>query len=236
VGKSAKKYLIVKGCAGIGNRIFSLVSAIEYAKKTNRTIVVDWKDGVFSNRDSNAFNVFFDLKDIDCCDFDEFMSSAENHECYPKSFNGNLDKGLYDLFMLGSSKYLKKLPGVSKLKGRLSRLSEFWLYSFDDNFGKSAISDWLAIRSLFSNKNMEFGHKLSAKRMEEVVVFSDYWPGIIDKKLFKHIGIKPVLTDMVELKRVQLGIGENTVGLHVRFSDKKPTRELDRLIQYLKSQ
>lgn len=215
--------------------MFSLVAAIDFAKQTNRTIVVDWKDGVFSSKDKNAFTIFFELNDVDFCDFDEFVGSSANLSCYPHCYKGNLDKGLYDLFMAGSSNYLKKLPGISRLTGRLSRLSEFWMYSPADNFGKSVSSDWLAIKSLFSTKYMEFGHKLSATRKEDVVVFADYWPGVINETLFRHIIIKSELIAKYESIRLKLGITNETIGLHVRFSDKKPTKEFEKLIDYLNS-
>ena len=40
-----QKYLILKGCAGLGNRIFSILNAISYSKKTGRKLIIDWSDG-----------------------------------------------------------------------------------------------------------------------------------------------------------------------------------------------
>ena len=43
------KYLLVKGAAGLGNRVFALVTAILYAKLSDRTIAIDWRDSQYSH-------------------------------------------------------------------------------------------------------------------------------------------------------------------------------------------
>jgi hypothetical protein len=53
------RYLLVKGAAGLGNRIFALLSAILYARLTRRQLVVDWTDGSYSSDGSNAIHHFF---------------------------------------------------------------------------------------------------------------------------------------------------------------------------------
>jgi len=43
-----EKYLVLKGCAGLGNRLITLLKAIQYCKKTGRRLYVDWADGMFA--------------------------------------------------------------------------------------------------------------------------------------------------------------------------------------------
>ena len=60
-----KKIVLLKGCAGLGNRLFTLVNAAEYANQTNRTLIVDWNDGLYYPMDYNFFSDFFKLKNIE---------------------------------------------------------------------------------------------------------------------------------------------------------------------------
>jgi hypothetical protein len=49
----------VKGISGLGNRTFSALTGILYAKLSGRTLVIDWSDGVYSDDGTNAFERFF---------------------------------------------------------------------------------------------------------------------------------------------------------------------------------
>jgi hypothetical protein len=54
-----QKYLLVKGRSGVGNRVFSLLTAVLYARLTRRRLLVDWSDPTYSNLGSNAVHQFF---------------------------------------------------------------------------------------------------------------------------------------------------------------------------------
>jgi len=53
------KYLLVKGRAGLGNRVFSLLTAILYARLTGRRLLVDWSDATYSSDGCNVVHQFF---------------------------------------------------------------------------------------------------------------------------------------------------------------------------------
>src|SRR5258707_11755107 len=53
------RILLVKGKAGLGNRILSLLGSILYADITSREIIVDWSDPAYSDDRTNVFNRFF---------------------------------------------------------------------------------------------------------------------------------------------------------------------------------
>jgi hypothetical protein len=53
------KYLVVKGIAGLGNRMLSVLTGILYARLTGRRLIIDWSDPVYSNDRSNVFHSFF---------------------------------------------------------------------------------------------------------------------------------------------------------------------------------
>ena len=53
------KYLLVKGLAGLGNRMLAALTGILYARMSSRRLIVDWRDPTFSKDGSNAFPVLF---------------------------------------------------------------------------------------------------------------------------------------------------------------------------------
>ncbi len=54
------KYIVVKGTSGIGNRVFAVATGILYAQLSGRQLVVDWRDGSYSNTGENLFFRYFD--------------------------------------------------------------------------------------------------------------------------------------------------------------------------------
>ncbi len=55
------QFLVIKGKAGMGNRILSVLDGILYSQITGRQLIVDWSDYTYSNDNSNIFPLFFDL-------------------------------------------------------------------------------------------------------------------------------------------------------------------------------
>ncbi|MDT9176899.1 MAG: nodulation protein NodZ [Limnospira sp. PMC 1291.21] len=53
-------YIVVKGTSGIGNRVFAVATGILYAQLSGRQLVVDWRDGSYSNSGTNLFFRYFD--------------------------------------------------------------------------------------------------------------------------------------------------------------------------------
>ena len=65
LSSTPNQYVIHKGFAGLGNRIAALVTAILYAKITQRTLVIDWRDKFYSSDSSNAFESLFHTQHVD---------------------------------------------------------------------------------------------------------------------------------------------------------------------------
>ncbi len=57
--QQSPRILLVKGVAGIGNRLLSLLTAILYGQFTGRQLVVDWCDPAYSRNGENAFPLLF---------------------------------------------------------------------------------------------------------------------------------------------------------------------------------
>lgn len=52
-------FVLVKGKAGLGNRMLSAMSGILYAMLSSRSVVVDWSDSAYSNSGENVFPRLF---------------------------------------------------------------------------------------------------------------------------------------------------------------------------------
>jgi hypothetical protein len=53
------RYLLVKGKAGMGNRMRALARGLVYARLSGRKVVVDWSDPCYSSRGENVFGRLF---------------------------------------------------------------------------------------------------------------------------------------------------------------------------------
>ncbi|WP_309399508.1 hypothetical protein [Cerasicoccus maritimus] len=55
---SRERYVVLKGsnAAGLGDRLLALCSALAYAKLTGRTLVIDWRDGLYGQVGQDAFS------------------------------------------------------------------------------------------------------------------------------------------------------------------------------------
>jgi len=51
--------VLIKGAAGLGNRMLAVLSGAAYAQITGRLSAVDWRDGLFAPENSNAFDLLF---------------------------------------------------------------------------------------------------------------------------------------------------------------------------------
>ena len=104
--KLNEKYLIVKGSGGggLGDRLRCVLTAIAYAKLTDRCLYVDWSDGklVADNR-----NVFFDLFALQDVKFTQTLPQSD--DVYPATWRGRLGESLHTLYNeLNSLKWDRK--------------------------------------------------------------------------------------------------------------------------------
>ena len=52
-------YVLVKGKAGLGNRMLSAMTGVLYAMLSQRNLVVDWSDSTYSDDGQNVFPKLF---------------------------------------------------------------------------------------------------------------------------------------------------------------------------------
>jgi len=85
------KYIFIKSQNGLGDRIITLASALYYAKKTGRRVLVDWSDDMYSDGRGEAFSQLFRIKAPGRFgDLSAVLAGA--HSVAPPIWDGHLDR------------------------------------------------------------------------------------------------------------------------------------------------
>ena len=227
-----KKYLVLKGCAGLGNRLFTLANAIAYAKKTSRVIYVDWADGQFAAPGKNAFYEYFSLTNVEHITSIDEISGLEKLSVYPKLWKTNKNKGLYDLYVQDSSDKLNKIPRKLVPKGSLRKIYGCWQPVSKQE--KAFNTDMHALKSVFSKDSVPLGGHYSYNLASDVVFFSDFMPCYNAQILRDNIVLQEPLKNKLLFLRNELFKNKKITGIHVRATDKQPTQSVKKLAGLLK--
>lgn len=86
---SRRKYLLIKGISGLGNRISCALGGILYARLSGRTLVVDWSDPLYSSGGDNVFHRFF--KSPSCSPTDDIPATDS---VYPAIWRDHLHESV----------------------------------------------------------------------------------------------------------------------------------------------
>ncbi|MDF2388907.1 hypothetical protein JMG10_46270, partial [Nostoc ellipsosporum NOK] len=87
------KYLLIKGRAGLGNRILCLLGSILYAQLTSRKLIVDWSDPTYSDDGSNIFSKLFTIDNVE-----QTTDIPDTNSIFPSIWKGNLDLSITQIF------------------------------------------------------------------------------------------------------------------------------------------
>ena len=87
-----KRYLVIKGRAGLGNRMLAGVTGLLYAQLSGRTPVFDWRDSVYSHNGEDAFARLFHCPAAGALD-----DLPDTDSVAPIVWRGHLAKSLTDL-------------------------------------------------------------------------------------------------------------------------------------------
>jgi hypothetical protein len=210
------KFVYVKGCAGLGNRLVTIYSAIQYSKRTNRKIVVDWTDGQFDRKGENAFYKCFELQNVD----ETLMKNIEdwNELTHSSSlFKTNRHDGVYDLYLDKQSVFWSKFPSK--------------LFFFEAS--KKLRRRWQPIKNGSYFNSLSFGSDLSENKKDDILYYVDSLPYLDYYELPNFIKVKPFILEKVNSFCNQFSIS-TTVGIHVRNTDKRPTIDVMKIIEFVK--
>jgi hypothetical protein len=225
-----EKYVIVKGCAGLGNRLFTVCNAIEYCVLSKRKIYIDWSDGQFAPKGNNVFTRYFTLKNINTViDINEITTSNEL-TFYPEIWKKNINKGIYDSFAVSEINSFHPTLFKSIPEGRTKMLKRYWQYLENTSITQSSKTK-NHFAGVLNKNNFPFGSDLSKKLSEDVIVFADFSPPYSEIIFLNHIKLKPELEEKINRFVIDKELTKNTIGIHVRSTDKKPTKNLDLLFE-----
>jgi hypothetical protein len=220
------KYLILKGSAGLGNRLFTLLNALVYCQLSGRKLFVDWSDGQFGEKHENVFNIFFNIKHpLYVSQLPEF--SNESNDVFPASWRGNLSKSVYDIFKVGKPSFLlRNFPSFFLSKEFMTRKSQLWV--------KKSNSSTYGFKALFDKENMSFGSNLSLENNSKFLVYSDFIPDFNNIHYLPFLKLRDSFVNEIDNWDKEYNLSNNYLGIHVRSSDKKPEISVKRLIEHVK--
>jgi hypothetical protein len=215
-----EKFLIVKGCAGLGNRLYTISNAINYAKLTNRTLLIEWNDGQFSKKGTNAFYDFFNLLEIKNIQSITEIPNLDNKSVFPKVWKNLLKTNLYDNFESASISLFSKLPArLNKYIKPLSMRSGY--YRHKENSNKNDF------QNLISKKNFIAGGNYSKDYNEDIVVFVDFSPKYYEAIIRNNINLVDSFQNKITTFSLKHTLNKNGIGVHIRYTDKKPDASFD---------
>uniref|UniRef100_UPI000B4A344E nodulation protein NodZ n=1 Tax=Calothrix rhizosoleniae TaxID=888997 RepID=UPI000B4A344E len=195
------KFLLIKSQAGMGNRILNLLGSILYSQITQRTIIVDWSDEVYSDDYSNVFPQLFTLKNID-----QETEIPDTDSVFPYIWKTNLHK------TIGATLRENNLPN----EGWFTRNPVTWSVSRVKFSCTNRQEDVLVNWSYFSDIN-----QMRKSLIGEFKSFSY----LDEKTIQKHICKKHLFVDKEVVKRVDYFknkyFNQKNIGVHIRCTDRR---------------
>lgn len=223
-----KQFLVVKGTAGLGNRLSTLCAAIEYAQSNDRILLVDWGDGCIAEEGWNFFSDYFDLKGVDyTCSFQD-LKRYQNLSVYPKLTLDRLDAPTYEVLRSVENAVPRWWPSHAVPKGRFRMLKRYW------NAGANSTTGRIDPAVLWDRKCMPYGSDMPARVRADVVLFADFNPVFQPDTLLAHVRLKAFMEQRLSAFVDHVFSGQEIVGVHVRSTDKKPSRSISTLIQRIR--
>lgn len=231
------RYLVLKGICGLGNRLMCIATAIDYCKKTNRILYVDWTDGMLAKEGINAFSLFFEFEGVSYVEKAEDVIGESYYPEYAKYIPLNFR--LLDYFDCyhyhDCRKILRKLIDLGSSfvhrfcsEDLFRRYFVWWWhwYAKDKSVRRKLKRPWGDI--------VTFGGNLPLKRQEDIVVFIDLAPEYPEELINRHIRLKNNINQEIDEFCVQNNMREKTVGVHIRDTDKKSDIDYEELLSYIK--
>lgn len=192
---SKDKFLLVKGRAGLGNRILSAMTGILYARLSGRRLIIDWSDFTYSNGGSNVFHSFFTCQS--CKPNDQI---PDTYSVSPSVWHGHLHERVIDIdrrYKVAHSAESRRISSID-----LSRLD----YQEDVVVMWTFFDEVELLRSHFKGPFKELAE---ASRKE-----------ILSKILREDLILHPQIRERVDRFK-DTTLSKKTVGVHVRHTDYK---------------
>jgi Nodulation protein Z (NodZ) len=195
-----ERYLLVKGRAGMGNRMLALLTAILYGRLSHRRLVVDWSDRTYSDGGENVFYRYFS-----CPSSDPAAKIPAEGSVTPVVWQGRLDQSLSEVAWRFRDAYSEiEFRYASSVD--LSRIDQpeqvavFW--SFYAPLG--------VLRPHFRGEHEHLKRLGTEEILRELARF--------------HLALRPEIRERVDRFRRER-FGGSMVGVHVRYTDRRSRLE-----------
>ena len=206
---STSRFVVAKGCEGLGNRLLGLLTAILYSRLANRQLVVDWSDPLYSRTGENAFPLLFTAPASP-------LTPAELHGCSvtPRDWRGRLGATV--------DEQIDRLGGLNP-KAQATRLSANPARLDDPEQVVVYWSRFERVHEMRRHFKGKFRH-LATKSDSQVL------RDLLRTEVLPH----PEIAERVDRFRRREFSGE-VVGVHVRnsdlrFSAPRVLRDVDRIL------
>lgn len=203
-------YLLHKTDHGLGNRLLGLSMALAYGKITNRKVIVDWGDSMYSQRTAqkigrvNSFNRVFWNKNTIC----GFSKLKPYFSIKPKAWKGHLRS---NVFILAKSAGISESPGW---KG-----NNFWNNRLITiNYGKFNYTERVLVYySIYATKGTFLMYRKLLGGKYAQMPYLEF----IKSMLEENIGPKKVVTQRVEEFAKENFYGREVISVHLRHTDNR---------------
>jgi len=192
------RYVLVKGKAGLGNRMMSAMTGILYAMLSSRRVVIDWSDFTYSNTGENVFPRLFSTPNSDASlpvDAGEFVR--------PSLWKGRLHKQANEI--------VDEIDPNAHYRLRGYRTFSFDLKKLD--YPETTLVMWSFTHLIYRMRRHFRGSFSGLSSLSDEDIMS--W------LLSHHLRLHPDIATIVEKRWMAVPSRDNLIGVHVRFSDQK---------------
>lgn len=208
--------LIMRASGGLSNRIQAVVAGVAYCLLTGRALVVDWRDGMYSDDFSNVFPLWFHLRGLPtACLEDTLARVCYNADAvYPPFWRDRLTETVAVEYLFNNDHLSPENVAHTSL-------------NFQDlERPESILVGW--------GWDMRPVLALTPLLRERLPRFSDESDrGIVRRILLEHIPFAPDLAAEANAFAARYFLPKRMVGLHIRHTDLRSP--LDRLLRTLDS-
>jgi hypothetical protein len=191
------RILLVKGCAGLGNRILCLLTACLYARLSKRRLIVDWRDPYYSNDGSNVFDKFYH-----CTISSPLYELPDTDSIAPPVWRNHLRESVLEMSAHYGPQFLHHPDSWSQCSIDLSELN----HQADILVMWSYFEQVRSLRRHFSGDFEEFRHRSTKVILRQV--------------LADNLRLNPSIQKRIDMFKANWE-KQRTVGVHIRYTDKK---------------
>jgi hypothetical protein len=207
------RFLLVKGKAGLGNRLLAALGSIVYARVSGRQLYIDWSDRGYSKDRSNSFPRFFARPLL--VDPAPIWSSES---VTPPVWKSDLRESVDELIAKHEPPEAENAPSVS---------SKYTIDAARLDYPEDVAVRWAWTDELYRMRQHFRGPHAVLRGLDDET--------LLRRTLRNEVELQPELRGRVD-EFAARELGEVNIGLHIRYSDRKNSFEqypllVDRIVR-----